>query len=69
MLRKFFVIEKDQSFFQLTDWENSMVSQAFANPSSYCLKILREGGHLGNIFEAKEVVETLEKMKTDFTLR
>jgi len=53
----------------LTDWENPLVSQALANPSSYCLKILREGGHLGNIFEAEEVVRALEKMQTDTSLR
>ena len=54
---------------QLTDWDNPLISEAFSQPSLYCLKILREAGHLGNIFEEDDVLETLKKMEHDKALR
>ena len=52
----------------MDDFNSELVQEAINNPSSFCLKILREGGAEGNLF-GEEIIPKLEEMKTDKNLR
>lgn len=76
VLRRFLTDEEVETVSQvmipmtyLTQWSDPLVTAAKACPSSFCLKILREGGHTGNVFEDLEVAEYLSKMESDRALR
>lgn len=48
----------------LTDWNSEIVQNALRSPQNYCLKILREGGAVGNLF-GSEITSKMAEMKNN----